>query len=68
MLKISKQGDEISILGNKEGLEYLSSICLAIIGKTDPSGHWHIMPEMNNASAGSLPTVVSFSDNEADYR
>ena len=66
-LKITRHNNEIQILGNKEGLEYLSKICLSVIGKTDPSGHWHFMPEMNNVSPGSEPTVIAFSDDEDDY-
>ena len=66
-LKITKDKGEIWIRGNKKGLEYLSEICLRVIGKTDPSGHFHITPEMGNASAGSEPALLEFSEKDEHY-
>ncbi len=58
---------EISILGNKKGLEFLSDCCIRIIGKNDPSGHFHLTPEMNNLAEGSTPTIIEYSDRPEDY-
>jgi len=51
---------EISILGNTEGLRYLADVCLRIIGKAPPGNHFHLMPEMENLEKGSIKTVVVF--------
>ena len=67
-LKITKEKEEIWIRGNQAGLEYLSGVCRAMIGKTDPAGHFHIWSEMGNASPGSERTLLEFSDNEEDYK
>ena len=56
--------DGITISGDKAGLEYLASCCLAIIGRTGPSGHFHIEPLMYTASAGSLPMLLEFTDDK----
>jgi len=64
-LKITynKENKEILIKGNKDGLEFLSDCCLRIIGKSDPSGHIHLMPEMNNLIKGSINVIIEYTDN-----
>jgi len=57
----------VTILGNAKGLEFFAGCCLAVIGKTDPSGHIHLEWQMNNLVQGSTPTLVEFSDDEEDY-
>ena len=59
---------EITILGNVEGLEFLASSCLAVIGKADPSGHVHLQWQMNNLLPGSTSIRLEFSNDPADYR
>jgi hypothetical protein len=63
-----KKNKEIWIRGDKKGLEFLSDCCLGIIGKTDPSGHIHLMPEMNNLLEGSIETRWEYSDYPEDYK
>lgn len=65
-LKITVEDGEIWIRGNKEGLEYLSDCCVRIIGKHDPSGHFHFMPEMGNLAKGSIKTRIEFV-NEVEH-
>lgn len=64
LLRVSVEHGEIRVRGNAKGLTYLSKACLAIIGKTDSSGHYHIDPSMGNASEGSHPMIVEFTDKE----
>ena len=68
-LKIAydKTEDKILILGNAKGLEFLAGACLAIIGKTDPSGHIHLEWQMGNLLEGSTQTLLEFSSDDADY-
>ena len=68
-LKITydEPNSEITIRGNKNGLEYLASCCLSIIGKTDNSAHIHLQWQMNNLNEGSIETVLVFSDDAEDY-
>jgi hypothetical protein len=61
-LKITIDKDELWIRGDKAGLQYLADCCTKIIGKKDPSGHFHLMPEMNNLMAGSLKTVIEYME------
>ncbi len=61
-LKITFEKGEVRIQGDKEGLEYLADCCRRIIGKTDPSGHWHLSPEMDNLLNGSLPTSIEYAE------
>jgi len=58
---------EVCIIGNKYGLEYLANCCLSVIGKTDPAGHFHLMPQMNNLSKGSLNTIIEYSKHPREY-
>jgi len=68
-LKISynEADSDISIVGNKDGLEFLASCCLHIIGKTDPSGHVHLQWQMNNLLEGSTETLLEYSDDPKNY-
>ena len=68
-LKITRKDEngEILILGNRKGLEFLSDCCIRVIGKNDPSGHFHLMSQMNNAIEGSTPTIIKYSDRDEDY-
>ncbi|MFA5144012.1 MAG: hypothetical protein WC522_07615 [Candidatus Omnitrophota bacterium] len=70
-LKITYNEDksgEIWIRGNKSGLEFLASCCLAIIGKNDPSGHIHLQWQMNNLLPGSTETLLEYSDYAENYQ
>jgi hypothetical protein len=62
-LKITYDNHEIWIRGDKEGLQSLADCCTRIIGKKDPSGHIHLMPEMNNLMEGSVKTVIEYMEN-----
>jgi len=61
-LSITKPEDEVIIQGNRAGLEFLADVCRKVIGKTDPSGHIHISPEMGNTSPGSIPIRIEFTE------
>ncbi len=61
-LKITYDKGEIWIRGDKEGLQYLADCCTRIIGKKDPSGHFHLMPDMNNLMEGSAKTVIEYME------
>lgn len=50
--------NEITVIGNSEGLQFLSQICTRIIGKEGPAAHWHFSQEFNNLLPGSTPMVV----------
>ncbi len=65
---LDKKTNEIVIMGDKRGLEYVSECCLNVIGKEDPSGHYHLMPQFENVTANSIPTVLIYSDNADDYK
>lgn len=62
-LKITYDHNEIWIRGDKNGLQYLADCCTRIIGKKDPSGHFHLEPEMNNLMEGSIKTVIEYMEN-----
>lgn len=66
-LKVTREDGEIWIRGNRKGLEYLSQASAKIIGKTDPSGHIHISPVMNNSAPGSEAVRLEYSDDPKDY-
>lgn len=59
-LKITFDNGEIWIRGDKEGLLYLADCCTRVIGKKDPSGHFHLLPEMNNLLEGSTKIRLGF--------
>ncbi len=59
-----QKAGEIAIRGNRQGLEFLASVCLAVIGKHDPGGHVHLEWQMNNLLPGSVRTVIEFSDEQ----
>ncbi len=61
-LKITYDKNEIRIRGDKQGLQYLADCCTRIIGKKDPAGHFHLMPEMNNLMEGSVKTVIEYME------
>lgn len=61
-IKINYNKDDncIEIAGNKEGLEYISKICLKIIGKNDPGNHFHLTSRMENLQPGSIDTTIIY--------
>jgi len=59
-----KTKNEITIMANADGLRYLSDICLRIIGKLTPAGHWHLMEAMGNLEKGSIDTIIMYSEME----
>jgi hypothetical protein len=61
-LKITYDNNEIRIAGDKKGLQYLADCCTRIIGKKDPSAHFHLMPEMNNLMECSVKTVIEYME------
>lgn len=60
----NKEKKLISILADADGLKYLSDICLSIIGKDTPAGHFHLMRRMGNLEKGSIDTEIIFSKAE----
>ncbi|OIO10390.1 MAG: hypothetical protein AUJ52_04355 [Elusimicrobia bacterium CG1_02_63_36] len=67
-LKFTIEAGEVLILGDEGGLEHLAEICRRVIGKKDPSGHWHLQPEMNNLVEGSMGAIIQFTDDDQDFR
>ena len=61
-LKITFDGREIRIVGNKDGLQYLADCCISIIGQAGPGAHWHLLPQMNNLLEGSIATAIEYSE------
>jgi len=64
-LRISMEGNEIAIDGNKEGLMFLSSLCqnLASLTKEQaqtPANHYHISDKFGNAVEGSIPAILGY--------
>ncbi len=65
-IRISYEGSEIIIEGNKDGLEFLSEICqrlskLSEAEASTPGNHYHILGEMGNAQRGSVPLVIIYN-------
>lgn len=68
-ISIDDNSKELIIRGNKMGLEYLSECCLSVIGKEGtPADHYHLLEGFENLAAGSIPTIVCYSDNDEDYK
>jgi hypothetical protein len=61
-LKITYENNEIRIKGDEHGLRYLADCCTRIIDKKDPSGHFHLMPEMKNLMNGSIKTTIEYNE------
>lgn len=61
-----RQHNEVEITADEEGLRYLADICLRIIGKSDPAGHFHLMEKMGNLEKGSVNTVIRFDGDAPD--
>ena len=61
-----KDKNEIIIMADADGLKYLADICLKIIGKKTPAGHWHLMESMGNLEKGSINTIIMYSDMKED--
>jgi hypothetical protein len=65
MLKILPYHDGVEIVGNREGLQDLAEICLALSrlsleeAKT-AANHYHFADYMNSAEDGSVPLIVRF--------
>ncbi|KPK89481.1 MAG: hypothetical protein AMJ94_12050 [Deltaproteobacteria bacterium SM23_61] len=62
-IKILNTGNEIEIIGNREGLKWLADICISMSEITDdeaktPANHYHIADYMNNAEEGSIPLII----------
>jgi hypothetical protein len=52
----------IEIVGDENGLKYLSQVCNQIIGKKGPAAHFHLMSKMNNIEKGSIDTDIYFDE------
>lgn len=62
-LKVYKYEDGIEIAGDREGLQALADICVALSRLSDaeahtPANHYHIADYMNTAEEGSIPLVI----------
>jgi len=63
--------DEIVIMGNKKGFEFLIECCKEVIEKDElKTGHYHchLQWQMNNLLEGSTETVLVISDDLGDYQ
>ena len=58
-ITLNKKKNEILILGDRAGLEYLAGCCLGVIGKTGANGHIMLDSLMYNLSSGSTPALSS---------
>lgn len=65
---LDKKTNELIIIGDKQGLEYVSECCLNAIGHEDPSGHYHLIPEFENVTPDSVPTIIVYSDHDEEYQ
>jgi hypothetical protein len=61
-VNFNKKRNEIEIIGNSDGLKYLSEICQRIIGKTDPSGHWHFSDSFHTLDKDSVDLIIIFEE------
>ncbi len=59
-IKYDTDENEVRIIGNETGLRYLADVCMRIIGKTSPAGHFHLDPEPGNLDEGSTRTLVAY--------
>ena len=64
-LKVYPYKDGFEIAGNREGLQGLAEVCLALSRLSDEeaktaANHYHFADYMNNAEAGSVPLVILF--------
>ncbi|MBI5624772.1 MAG: hypothetical protein HY924_13415 [Elusimicrobia bacterium] len=59
-ISYSEDKREITIAGNRAGLEFLASQCLSLIEKRGPGGHIHLESIMYNLSAGSTSTILEY--------
>jgi hypothetical protein len=61
-----KDGTEIRIVANREGLRYISQVCDELLNEDyDPHKppHSHIEPALNTAEAGSVPIEILLNPN-----
>ena len=63
----NEEKSEVSIVGNRAGLEFLANCCLAIIGRQSLSDHMLLQWQMNNLLEGSTETYLKFSKDEKVY-
>jgi hypothetical protein len=61
-IKVESNGNKVFILADADGLKYLADVCLRIIGKNDPSGHFYLMEQMGNLETGSAELEIAFSE------
>lgn len=61
-VSFDKEHKEIKIIGNSDGLKYLSEVCQRIIGKVGPSGHWHFSASSYTLDKGSIDLVIAFEE------
>jgi len=63
-IKIDYEKDEnqITITADADGLRYLADICLRIVGKDTPAGHFHLMEKIGNLEKGSIDTVIKYTE------
>ena len=61
-----KNGSELRIVANREGLRYLAEVCDELLNEDyDPRKppHSHIEPALNTAEAGSVPIEILLNPN-----
>jgi len=62
-LNVAFVNGEVLIEGDREGLRYLSMVCVRLTHLSDeeartPSNHFHLSENVGNVQRGSLPTVI----------
>ena len=70
-ITVFTDAQEIVLSATRSGFAHLAGVCSRLASLTDaevatPANHFHFMPDMNNASAGSLPLVLQvIADDES---
>ncbi len=53
---------EVHIEGNKAGLEYLTEVCMAVIGQSPGANHWHLGEVFNTLEPHSLDLIICYRE------
>jgi len=56
-LKVNNEMKSIDIIGNKEGLEFLSEVC-SKLSKLKDEEHWHMSSAFDTISKGSYELII----------
>jgi len=62
-IKVTDQHGEVEIIGNREGLLWLSEICAGLASLTEaeaktPANHYHINPSMGHGTQDTVDAII----------